>query len=284
MNRIDLSQLPAPAIIETLSFETILAALKADFKIRYPAFDADILSEPAIKLLEVAAYRELMLRARINDAAKACMLAYALDTDLDHYAARFGVERLTTGDQTETDEQLRQRTQMALEGYTVAGSSGSYMAHARAASLSVQDVAIDSPGQGQVRVTVLANTPDGLADAALCNTVQSYLSADERRPLTDSVSVISVEAVPFNINATLYLFPGPSSEPVLATAQAALTKYLNDVKKIGYDVTRSGIFAALHQAGVRQVILTQPADDVQILSRQVAVCESIQINEGARDV
>lgn len=284
MTTIDLSQLPAPTIIEALSFEAILDALKSGFKTRYPAFDADLLSEPAIKLLEVAAYRELMLRARINDAAKACMLAYALGTDLEHNAALVGVTRLTTDQQTETDEQLRQRTQMALEGYTVAGSTGSYIAHARAASLSVQDVAIDSPAAGQVRVTVLANTPDGVADVNLCSQVLAYLSADERRPLTDSVSVVSVEAVPFNIEASLYLFPGPSSEPVVATAQAALTKYLNEVKKIGYDVTRSGIFAALHQSGVRQVILTQPADDIRVQSRQVAFCTSVQITEGSRDV
>ena len=57
MSTIDLSQLPAPTIIEALSFETILSQLKADLLQRYPAFDADLLSEPAIKLLEVAAYR-----------------------------------------------------------------------------------------------------------------------------------------------------------------------------------------------------------------------------------
>lgn len=284
MSTIDLSQLPAPKIIEALSFDTILTELKADFIQRYPAFDADLLSEPAIKLLEVAAYRELILRARINDAAKACMLAYSLDADLDHAAALVGVARLANAEQIETDDQLRQRTQMALEGYTVAGSIGSYITHARASSLSVLDVAVDSPTPGQVRVTILANTPSGLADETLCTAVQDYLSADERRPLTDTVNVVSVTPIPFDIEATLYLFPGPSSAPVLTNAQNALTKYLADVKKIGYDVTRSGIFAALHQAGVRQVILTQPADDVQVIGRQVAVCSSIQLNEGPRDV
>jgi phage-related baseplate assembly protein len=284
MSTIDLSQLPAPTIIEALSFETILSQLKADFLQRYPAFDADLLSEPAIKLLEVAAYRELIIRARINDAAKACMLAYALDSDLDHAAVLVGVTRLTDNGQIETDAQLRQRAQMALEGYTVAGSIGSYITHARAASLAVLDVAVDSPTPGEVRLTILANSPSGAADAALCARVQSYLSADDRRPLNDIVNVVSVTPVPFAIEATLYLFPGPSSAPVLATAQTALNKYLDDVKKIGYDVTRSGIFAALHQSGVRQVVLTQPANDIEILSRQVGVCSSITINEGPRDV
>ena len=284
MSTIDLSQLPAPTIIEALSFETILSQLKADFLQRYPAFDADLLSEPAIKLLEVAAYRELIIRARINDAAKACMLAYALDSDLDHAAVLVGVTRLTHNGQVETDAQLRQRAQMALEGYTVAGSIGSYITHARAASLAVLDVAVDSPTPGEVRLTILANSPSGAADAALCARVQSYLSADDRRPLNDIVNVVSVTPVPFAIEATLYLFPGPSSAPVLATAQTALNKYLEDVKKIGYDVTRSGIFAALHQSGVCQVVLTQPANDIEILSRQVGVCSSIKINEAPRDV
>jgi hypothetical protein len=35
------------------------------------------------------------MQARINDSAKACMLAYAVGEDLDQFAANNGVERLT---------------------------------------------------------------------------------------------------------------------------------------------------------------------------------------------
>ncbi|NUV25651.1 hypothetical protein MS6204_04603 [Escherichia coli] len=40
-------------------------------------------SEPATKLLQENAYRELLLRQRINEAAQAVMVAYAMGGDLD---------------------------------------------------------------------------------------------------------------------------------------------------------------------------------------------------------
>ncbi len=39
-------------------------------------------SEPATKLLQENAYRELLLRQRINEAAQAVMVAYAMGGDL----------------------------------------------------------------------------------------------------------------------------------------------------------------------------------------------------------
>ena len=74
---VDIAQLGTPDVIETLSFETLLAELKADLVSRYPdiANTIDLESEPTVKLLEVAAYRELQLRARYNDEARALLLA-----------------------------------------------------------------------------------------------------------------------------------------------------------------------------------------------------------------
>ena len=77
---IDLSMLPAPTIIEALDYETLLTTRRADLVARYPAA-ADVItleSEPLNKLLEESAYRELILRQRINDAARGVMLAFRM--------------------------------------------------------------------------------------------------------------------------------------------------------------------------------------------------------------
>jgi len=50
-------------------------------------------SDPAYKILEVAAYREMLLRARINSAAKAVMLPYATGSDLDVLGSLFRTSR-----------------------------------------------------------------------------------------------------------------------------------------------------------------------------------------------
>ena len=74
---IDLSKLPAPDVIETLDFETLLTDYINDFIARNPNYATLLESDPAIILMQVVAYREMLLRARINEAAKANMLAYA---------------------------------------------------------------------------------------------------------------------------------------------------------------------------------------------------------------
>ena len=87
---VDLSRLPAPTIVENLDFDTIYGQMLDALQ----AFDATVESEPAIKLLDVAAYREMLLRARVNDAACAVMPAYAIGAGLDNLAALMRVVRL----------------------------------------------------------------------------------------------------------------------------------------------------------------------------------------------
>ena len=60
----ELAGLPTPQVLETLRFETVFDALLRDFQVRYPQYSALLASDPVIKLIEVAAYRELLLRAR----------------------------------------------------------------------------------------------------------------------------------------------------------------------------------------------------------------------------
>ena len=140
-SQIDLSRLAAPDVVEALDFEAILAEMLADLRGRDSAFTALTEADPAYKILEVAAYRELLIRQRINEAARSVMLAYAAGADLDQIAANFGVARLLirpADDRTipptpavyETDEELRNRVTLSLEGYTAAGSRGSYVYHA----------------------------------------------------------------------------------------------------------------------------------------------------------
>ncbi|MCX8018636.1 MAG: baseplate assembly protein, partial [Rhodocyclaceae bacterium] len=119
MSVIDLSHLPPPAVVETLDYEAILASLKADLSARLPEL-APVLqleSEPLVKLLQVAAWRELVLRQRINEAAKSQLLAFATGSDLDHLAAFYGVARLPQED----DEALRGRVRARIMGFANAG-------------------------------------------------------------------------------------------------------------------------------------------------------------------
>lgn len=137
-NRIDLSALPFPNVIEQLDFEAELDACKQDLIARDPEL-APVLnfeSEPIVKVLETFAYRLLLKTSQINAKAKALMLAYAKGADLDHLAANRNVYRKTIieADPTanppieavmEDDEDLRRRVQLEPESKS-AGSVGAY--------------------------------------------------------------------------------------------------------------------------------------------------------------
>ncbi len=213
---IDLSRLPAPTVVEAIDYETVLAALKADLVARWPDYTADLESDPAIKLLEVAAYREVLLRQRVNDAARAVLVATAIGSDLDHLGALLNVARLEVEAAApnatpprvavvEGDERFRQRIVLALEGYPTAGSRQAYRFHTLSASSMVKDVSVASPAPGLVRVTILSTLGDGSADAGLIATVRSAVSADKVRQLTDSVSVVSATVIPYAVAAELHI-------------------------------------------------------------------------------
>ncbi|WP_342249652.1 hypothetical protein [Sphingomonas sp. OTU376] len=77
---VDLLRLPVPSVIEELSYEQILAGWLVDFEGLFgpedpEVFDALVESDPAMRVLQVAAYREFLMRGRVNDAAKAVMPA-----------------------------------------------------------------------------------------------------------------------------------------------------------------------------------------------------------------
>lgn len=293
----DLSKLPAPLVVEQLSYEAILAAQLADLQARDPAFTALLESDPAVKVLEVTAYRELIIRQRANDACHAVMVAYARGGDLEQLAANLGGPLITrlvvdAGDPDavppvpptyETDDQLRLRIVSAPEGFTVAGPRGAYVYHALSADGQVSDASAVSPTPGQVVVTILGRTGTGVPSDELLDTVRAALNDDEIRPLTDEVIVQGATVVNYTVVASIYLFPGPESEPIIAAAQARVQAYAEAQRRLGRDIRRSAIFAALHVEGVQRVELTQPAADLVLGSAQASYCTSISLTFGGYD-
>lgn len=91
----NLQNLPYPNVIEELSFNELLKGIKELFKSYLNDEEITLLeSDRFSALLETLAYRELLLRARINQSVKSMLLPYASGTDLDNVVAIYGIERL----------------------------------------------------------------------------------------------------------------------------------------------------------------------------------------------
>lgn len=289
MQPIDLSMLPAPDVVESIDYETILDEMIADLRVRDSSFSALVESDPAYKILEVAAYREMLLRQRVNDSARAVMLAYAGGSDLDQIGANYAVKRHVIGlgdpdgvppvpPTMEPDEDYRRRIQLSMEGYTTAGSRGSYVYHALSAHGSIADVSVTSPEPGRVVVTVLDRFGEGVPDEDVLSAVDAVLSAEDVRPLTDKVEVNAAEIVSFDVEAQLVIGAGPDPVIVRDQARKRLVGYLEEIRKIGVIVPLSGIYAALHVGGVQKVRLLSPQKDVQVTETQASYCREITIS------
>lgn len=301
MSTVDLSQLPAPEIIDVPDFEILLAARKADLIALYPADEQESVarvlaleSEPMVKILQENVYREILLRQRINEAAQAVMLAYALSGDLDQLASNANVGRLTItpADTTavppvdavmETDDDLRGRVQAAFEGLSVAGPTAAYEFHARSADGRVADVTATSPSPAQVVVTVLGRDGDGTPPADLVDAVATALNDETIRPVADRLTVQAAQIVPYQIAATLYFYPGPEAEPIIAAARTSLQRYIASVQRLGRDIRRSAIYAALHVEGVQRVELASPVTDVVLDKTQASWCTDWTVTGGGTD-
>jgi phage-related baseplate assembly protein len=199
---VDLNALPAAAVVETLDYETTLAAWLAQFQafcaqagIDYTAI---LDSDPAYKILQTGAYQEVVLRQRINAAAQAVMAAYALGADLDTLAALVDVERyiLTAADPAagiaevdESDTALRQRMVLAPQTYSVAGPEGAYVSFAKDADATVQDVSIDTPTPTDITALVMATLAANGASPALTTAMTAAL-AGATWPGTVTVTVL----------------------------------------------------------------------------------------------
>ncbi|HBL6961593.1 TPA: baseplate assembly protein [Escherichia coli] len=297
---IDLSQLPAPQIVDVPDFETLLAERKAEFVALHPKDEQEAVirtleleSEPATKLLQENAYRELLLRQRINEAAQAVMVAYAMGGDLDQLAANYNVTRLTVTPADndavppvaavmESDEALRLRVPAAFEGLSVAGPTAAYEFHARSADGRVADASATSPAPAEVVLTVLSREGDGTAEKDLLDVVEKALNSENVRPVADRLTVRSAEIIPYRVEATIFLYPGPEAEP-MAAAKASLQKYIASQTRLGRDIRRSAIFAALHVEGVQRVELASPLADVVLNKTQAASCTQWSVTNGGTD-
>lgn len=249
---IDLQTLPAPRVVEELSFEAILAAAKADFAERMrphlPAID-DILaleSDPVVKLLESHAYRELLFRARVNDAARAHLLAFATGTDLDHLAALFGVQRMPG----ETDERLCTRLQLRIAALGAQGTREHYEFHAMTASPQVRAAQASQPQPGSVLVMLWVT--DQAQAQAVREAVADALNADNASMLGVALSVAVAVPRPIAITARI---TRTRSAPANLMQQLAdrLTAAFNGMGTMATSVARSYITTVLHVEGVHAV-------------------------------
>lgn len=270
-NTIDLSQLPPPDAVEALDPEVIFSAWLQYLLGQDPGYTALVESDPAYIQGEAVAFREVLLRQRVNESVRAVLLASASGSDLDQLGGNFDVQRLIITPAKpeevppadavyEDDEAFRARIQLSWARLSTAGAYNTYQYFASGADGDVLDVQAYGPEThsmpGQVLMYVLSRTGDGAASEALIQTVHAAVNAKDVRPLTDFVTTRPAVIVPYTVVADVHIPYGLDADLVMEGARSALLAYNHSVHKIGGVVARSGVDGSLHQPGVVRVVLT----------------------------
>lgn len=275
-----LDELPTPNIIEPIDFDALLTERRQALIALNPEY-ADALalaSEPLSIDLEQHTYRELILRQRVNEAAKSRLLALARDGDLDHLGDFYGVERHAN----EPDASYRLRIRERISASSTAGGAAHYRSRAMEVNpLAIRDVAVDSPKGGAVRVSVLV--AQGYDQDTWVDKVREHVSSDEVRMLTDTLEVVPAELLSVDLEADIVLLP-TTLMSVFEQLETDLVESWQQSAELGWDLVPSWLEAQLHKAGVYSVKLKAPLSDIVAGPNQSIIPGHIRLNFVGRNV
>ncbi len=260
-----------PEIIEKLSYEEIFSRMKEELVLRDPSFTALIESDPATKIMEIAAWRELLLRKRVNEAAKANLLRFATGIDLDHLAEFYGVERKGEED----DERFRKRIKAKIEGWSTGGSKEHYRFHALSADSRVKDALVESKVPGSVEISILSTelSTNGIASEELLDIVGKQVTRDDIRVLTDTITVVGCNIIEINILSRISI----KRPDIVETVKKRFIEKFETTKRLGWSVTRAWIIANLFIEGVENVELIEPRKDVVVMGNECVCLGKLEI-------
>lgn len=269
-NIIDIAQLPAMEVLEQLDSEaTIVARMRKLVEI-WKSYDPPSAANYDVENLEfdplrinqeASTYFELLLRDRVNQAARAVTLAFSINGDLDAIASRYpgGVPR----QDDETDDHYRRRILLAPNMLSPHGSYEAYVFWALSANINLRDAsATTKKGTGAITITVLQEGSDPKPTSTQLLEVYTYINDRSRRGLTDYIYVQPPKIVNTKYRARVWCFPGPDPTTVVATIKEALEDLVEEQRWLGYDHTLLAINAALFQSGVYNAIIDEPTADL----------------------
>jgi phage-related baseplate assembly protein len=256
-------------ITESKTFDEILVEIQE----KMPANITLLESDPAAKILEIVAFREMILRERINNAAKANLLAFAGGGDLDYLAEFYGVER----QDGELDEAFRLRIKAKIAAFSNAGSKEHYRFHALSSSSHVKDALASSPDQaegfqpGLVKISILSDSEDGKSSEELLEIVRNYINRDDIKMLTDTVQIVGCNIIPLDVVVEI----AASNSFVLQDIRNNFIEKFNASKALGWSPSISWIIANLFTNDVTHIRIIRPETDIAVASDECVALNSV---------
>jgi phage-related baseplate assembly protein len=269
MATIDLSTLPKPTVIQELDHQAIVDRQIQTFLTIWnekrvlfpdlPEYTAEMLeSDPFAIENEAESYREMLLRAEINDVFRATLLYFAKGGNLDHLAAFHDVVRLPG----ELDDRLLNRILLAIMGRSTGGPKERYQSIAMSADLRVEWAEPYRIGRSPViYVAIFSTETDGVASPDLLNKVRAALTHPGAQLVNDTIIVQPAVRRVVNYAGDIWILPDADDATVTRAVTNLLTEWEKE-QKLGRDLTHAWVISKLMISGVHDVILTSSADEI----------------------
>jgi phage-related baseplate assembly protein len=253
---INLTNIGQPEVIEAIDYENILVDLQTELIELFPEIEPVLQMESALanKLMQVASYREVLLRARINDAAKGNLLAFATGNDLNHLAVFYGVDRM----EGEEDEDFRDRLHIEVKGRSTGGSAHWYAAAARRADVRVKSVVVYRERLLPIiHIAVLSKENGGIPDKQMLDAVEAVVMSDQVRLVNDTLIVEAAVSSSTDIEADIWLLPNATTAIIDILPETLRAAWFVEAG-VGFDLEPSWVEARLHVTGVKRVRVITP--------------------------
>lgn len=210
--------------------------------------------------------------------------AGSLITIVDPIAYVSSVTNITKsagGADIESDDDFRERIQLAPESFSCAGPTGAYEYWAKTASSLIADVKPYSPSPGCVAICVLMSGGK-LPEPEILEKVLAICTDDKIRPLTDNVSAIAPTQVSYDIEVTYYISKANENlaDNISVAVENSVAEYTLWQKiKLGRDIDPSELIYKMKAAGASRVTVVNPVY-TKLSDTQVAMEGNVSINYG----
>ena len=199
-----------------------------------------------------------------------------------YLASAVNLTETSGGAEAEEDAAFAERIRLAPNSFSVAGPSKAYIFHTYSVSSAIIDVAVTSPTPGVVNVYPLLEGGE-LPGEELLGDVETYLSSDDIRPLTDEVHTLAPTAKNYAIKVDYWIFSEDQSraEQIKAEVQAAVEEYrLWQQGRIGRDILPDQLIRGVIAAGAARVDSStlSPATFIELEEDEVAQCTGVTVN------
>ena len=188
------------------------------------------------------------------------------------------------GTDTESDENFRERIQIAPESFSVAGPAKAYEYWARTANPDIIAVSVMGPPDtqpGNVEIYPLMKGGELPSEEVLAQ-VLAVCNAENIRPDTDYVHVLAPSVVDYNLDVTYWIDAGKSTESkyLCAQVEAAVSEWvLWQRKALGRDINPSELVKRIVEAGAKRCEVRAPGFRV-LRANELAVCGDVNVMYG----